>query len=79
MVDEGVGASGVSVGFAVIGAGVGWTVTDTVGIAGANVALIGDVGFVGLLTNFTQLFEVVCQTFDHTGLPYGSGQLLVCC
>jgi hypothetical protein len=42
-------------------------------------ALIGDVGFDGLLVDFTQVFDVVCQALDHTGLPYGSWQLLVCC
>lgn len=75
----------MSVGCVIIGAGATGTATTAAGVALADVTLAGligltgDVGFVGLLIDFTHVPDVVCQTLDHTGLPYGSGQLLVCC
>jgi hypothetical protein len=78
------GASGVSVGCGVIGANPGIAVAGAVGITGADVTgetglmgLIGDSTLVGFVIDFTQLSDVVCQTPDHTGLPYGFGQVLV--
>ena len=70
---------GVSVDGVVICTGACGAVTGALGMAGTSMLLIGDVGLDGLLIDFTHVFDVVCQTFDHTGLPYGSGQLLVCC
>jgi hypothetical protein len=39
----------------------------------------GDSTLVGLLIDLTQVFDVVAQAFDHTGLPYGFGHVLTCC
>jgi hypothetical protein len=39
--------------------------------------LSGDRTLVGLLIDLTQEFDVVAQAFDHTGLPYGFGHVLV--
>ena len=50
-----------------------WVVRTLVGFAG----LTGDTGlvtFVGLVTDFTQVLDVVTQGC-HTGLPYGSGHV----
>ena len=69
----------------VVCTGVTGAITGALTVAGAFVGdagligLTGDVTFVGLLIDFTQLFDVVCQTLDHTGLPYGFGHELVCC
>jgi hypothetical protein len=78
------GASGVSVGCGVIGANPGIAVAGAVGIAGADMTgetglmgLTGDSTLVGFVIDFTQLLDVVCQTPDHTGLPYGFGHVLV--
>jgi hypothetical protein len=75
------GASGVSVGCGIIGANPGIAVTGAIGVTGADMAgetgLMGDSTFVGFVIDFTQLSDVVCQTPDHTGLPYGFGHVLV--
>ena len=82
---EAVGASGASVGCGIVGTdtigavtGTDWDIDAAVGLAGF-IGLSGLVGFVGFVIDFTHVFDVVCQTFDHTGLPYGSGQLLISC
>lgn len=80
--DGAVGASGVSVGVVIIGAGTGCTITGAVGIAAADVGLTGLTGLtglstlVGLVTDFTQVFDDVTHE-PQTGAPYGLGQALV--
>lgn len=66
------GASGESVAAGVVGAGAAGAVTGTAGVIDADMGLIGLtglVGLVGLLIDLTHVFDVVCQAFDHTGLP----------
>jgi hypothetical protein len=50
--------------------------TGLLGLSGLT-GLTGDNTLVGLLIDFTQLLDVVCQTPDHTGDPYGFGHVLV--
>jgi hypothetical protein len=72
------GASGVSVGCGIIGANSGIAVTGAMGVTGAD--MTGETGLstlVGFVIDFTQVSDVVCQTPDHTGLPYGFGHVLV--
>jgi hypothetical protein len=48
------------------------------GVTGAD--MTGETGLstlVGFVIDFTQVSDVVCQTPDHTGLPYGFGHVLV--
>ena len=52
---------------------VGATAVTLVGFTGL-IGLTGLATFVGLVTDFTQLFDVVAQGC-HTGLPYGSGHI----
>jgi hypothetical protein len=42
-----------------------------------DIGLTGDSTLVGLLIDLTQVFDIVAQAFDHTGLPYGFGHVLV--
>ena len=56
----------------------GADMTGLLGLSGLT-GLTGDNTFVGFVIDLTQLFDVVCQDPDHTGLPYGSGHVLVCC
>lgn len=73
-------ASGVSVGCVIVGTGACWTVTGAMGVTGADmtwlIGLTGLVGFVGFVSDFTQVFEDVTQE-PNTGVPYGSGHVLV--
>ena len=54
----------------------GITGADMTGETGL-IGLIGDSTLVGLVIDFTQLSDVVCQAPDHTWLPYGFGQVLL--
>lgn len=51
--------------------------TTLVGFRGLT-GLIGDCTFVGFVTLFVQVFELVTHTPDHIGEPYGSGHADVC-
>jgi hypothetical protein len=71
------GGSGV-VSTVIVGTGVGGAITGALTMAGALMTeLSGDSTLVGLLIDLTQVFDVVAQAFDHTGLPYGFGHVLV--
>jgi hypothetical protein len=50
--------------------------TGLLGLSGLT-GLTGDNTLVGLVIDFTHVSDVVCQTLDHTGLPYGFGHVLV--